>query len=85
MRDESSLVGKIVKDAEVVGEKTKLHIERSENVIEEIRVNLVEVEDVRRDVQKRLDKLHALQTTHQYMKVVDRIEFLRLVSLFQQK
>ncbi|EFA07987.1 RINT1-like protein [Tribolium castaneum] len=76
LNDESSSIGKVVKEAEIAAQNTDLCLERTTDVIDEIKANLVEVEDVRRDVQKRLDKLNALQTTFQYFKVIQRIEFL---------
>ncbi|RZC37439.1 RINT1-like protein [Asbolus verrucosus] len=76
LNDESSSIGKAVKNAETVIVKGHNLVERSEDVIDEIKTNLVEVEDVRKEVQERLDELHALESTLQYMKVVQRIEFL---------
>jgi hypothetical protein len=73
---DTSSIGRVVKDAKTVKEKVGTYVEQSERVIKEVEINLIEIEDVRRDMQERLDKLHALECTLQYMKVVQKIEFL---------
>jgi hypothetical protein len=78
---DTSSIGRVVKDAKTVKEKVGTYVEQSECVIKEVEINLIEIEDVRRDMQERLDKLHALECTLQYMKVVQKIEFLRLVAM----
>jgi DNA repair ATPase RecN len=78
---DTSSIGRVVKDAKTVKEKVGTYVEQSERVIKEVEINLIEIEDVRRDMQERLDKLHALECTLQYMKVVQKIEFLRLVAM----
>lgn len=52
-------------------------VEKSANVIADITSNLNAVDDVRTEMQKHIDELHCLETTLQYLRVVQKIEFLR--------
>lgn len=46
-------------------------------MISDITANLSEVDNVRKEMEKHTNELHYLETTLQYLRVIQRIEFLR--------
>lgn len=77
VNDASCPIGTTIKEAkEIINETDELVI-KSANVINNITTNLSEIDDVRKEMEKLNDELHCLETTLQYLRVIQRIEFLR--------
>lgn len=65
-------------------QKTEEHIEKAQNLaiqskelVSIIQLDLKEVNDVRKKIKQYFEQLNILQCTHQYLRVIQHIEYLR--------
>lgn len=78
-------IGQLVYDCETYNNNVKQVKQETNHLVEEITKDLTKVEEIREQIQPRITKLNTLQCTVQYMKVVQRIEFLKYVKSQQYK
>ncbi|XP_076275359.1 RAD50 interactor 1 [Rhynchophorus ferrugineus] len=73
-----SVIGKSIENANVILSQSKESINQSNKLINIVERDLSEFDEIRTNLKSKLDKLHTLQTTLQYMRVFQQIEFLCL-------
>ncbi|KAJ8953915.1 hypothetical protein NQ318_019155, partial [Aromia moschata] len=80
-------IGKTIKNAQQTVETADRVIEESRVVVSDIQKDLDEVDEVRKEARKHFNKLNTLQCTLQYMRVIQRIEYLNeeLVKEFRKR
>ncbi|KAJ8916099.1 hypothetical protein NQ315_004465 [Exocentrus adspersus] len=71
-----SSIGKNIKNAEEVIRNADILLVKSKETVEEIKRDLDDIEEVRAEARAHFNKLHTLQSTLQYMKVIQHIEYL---------
>lgn len=73
---ESSLHENVVSAEECIQKAEEL-VNESNEVLNHIKVDLKKVNDVRKKVREYFGRLAVLQCTHQYMRVIQHVEYLR--------
>lgn len=78
---ESSLHA-IVQSAEEDIKKADNLVTQSKSILQRIHKDLKDEEDIRAHVKEYVERLNVLQCTHQYMRVIQQIEYLWLEFRF---
>lgn len=69
-------IGATIANAKSTVGQSRKAIKQSNEVIDSIERDLNELDEVRRSLKMRFDKLNTYQTTLQYLRVVQQIEYL---------
>ncbi|KAI4456248.1 rad50-interacting protein 1 rint-1 [Holotrichia oblita] len=77
----AQLINKIDKNVDLIDE----NLSKSNSVIADIKNDLDEVDEVRRTIQDYVDNINKLECLLQYLKVIQRIEFLRRFQMGMMK
>lgn len=76
LENTEGIVGASINDGENAIGQSRLAVDNSREITDNVEKDLNEFEDIRNTLKNKFDKLYALQTTLQYMRVVQQIEHL---------
>lgn len=80
--DPESSLRETIQNTEADIEKAEDLLTQSKDLVSHIETNLKEVNNTRTNVRQYLEELDILHCSHQYMRVIQYIEHLRLVVTF---